>query len=223
MIAPSVSLDLVHLLILKLVLHSIREISRDEDPSRSLWPLLSNYVSRATFYRKFSELELLGLVGRVSKGKYVISAGGCLLLLFAYLMGITAIDGDTAMEALRVLKGYWGLQGFSNDEVMSYIKLLHLSLGRNYGLIVISQEFPRNILMLLPSELKLGYGESLLELLMRHLRDEDDVIRAKRVIAKALIDYFPTTEVNGCEAVVMMVNNMRKVLAEHCGDHYELH
>jgi hypothetical protein len=77
------------------------------------------------------------------------------------------------------------------------------------------------ILMLLLSELKLGYGESLLELLIRHLRNEDDVIRAKRVIAKAFIDYFPTTEVNGCEAVVMMVNNMRKVLAERCGDHYE--
>ena len=221
---PGMSIDVVHLMILKLVLHAIRETTRDDAPS-PLWLSLAGHVSRATFYRKVSELEMMGLLERVSRNKYLISIGGYLLLLFAYFMRISDVDENTAWAAINAIKGSWGLAGFSDEEVMSYVKLLYLSSGGrlNAELMALYQDYPRNVLLILPNSLKLTTVNSLYEALVSRYGDRDTVSRASRVIAKALIDYFPTTNINGCRSVAFIGNdNGVRVLAMQCGSDYIL-
>ncbi|WP_054853584.1 hypothetical protein [Vulcanisaeta distributa] len=108
---PGISIDIVHLMILKLILHAVRENMRDDAPN-PLWLSLAGHISKATFYRKVSELEIMGLLERVSRNKYLISVGGYLALLFAYFMHIGDIDRDTAQAAINAIRGgNWG--GFS--------------------------------------------------------------------------------------------------------------
>lgn len=219
----SIGIDIMHLMILKLILHSIRETARDEDPS-PLWSLLAGYISKATFYRKVSELEMMGLLERVNRNKYLISIGGCLLLLFAYFMHVDNINEDTAQLAIRVIKGNWGLIEFNDDEIESYVRLLYLSSkGKpNNELLILYQEFPKNVLFILPSNLKLITSNSLYETLIDKYGDINTVSRARRIIAKALIDYFPTTIINGCRSVVIMDGNKVRALAMQCGNDYIL-
>ena len=221
---PGIGIDIVHLMILKLVLHAIRETTRDDAPS-PLWLSLAGHVSRATFYRKVSELEMMGLLERVSRNKYLISIGGYLLLLFAYFMRISDVDENTAWAAINAIKGGWGLAGFSDEEVMSYVKLLYLSSGGrlNAELMALYQDYPRNVLLILPNSLKLTTVNSLYEALVSRYGDGDTVSRASRVIAKALIDYFPTTNINGCRSVAFIGNDGGvRVLAMQCGNDYIL-
>ena len=215
---PGISIDVVHLMILKLVLHSIRETMKDNDDS-PLWISLANYISKATFYRKMAELEMLGFVSRISRTKYLISISGYLLLVFAYFMGVGTIDRDTVRLAVKAIKGNWGLVEFSDDEVESYIKLLYLSSkGKSVSeVLALYQEFPKNVLFILPNNLKFNNSETLHELIINKYGDADTVNKARRVIAKALLDYFPTSYMNGCRAVSIINNGEPKVLAMECG------
>ncbi|BDR93483.1 hypothetical protein [Vulcanisaeta souniana] len=221
---PGIDIDITHLMILKFILHTIRETTRDGGPN-PLWLSLAGHVSKATFYRKISELEMMGLLKRISRSRYLVSLGGYLLLLFAYFMNIDGINEDTAQAVIGAIKGNWGLIGFSDDEVESYVKLLYLS-GRerlSNGLIMLYQEFPKNVLFILPNNLRLAAFNSLYEALINMYGDANTVSRARRVIAKALVDYFPTTDINGCKSVAFMDNgNKARILAMQCGNDYIL-
>ncbi|MGC8607137.1 MAG: hypothetical protein ACP5GZ_09215 [Vulcanisaeta sp.] len=219
----SIGIDVVHLMILKLILHTIRETAREEDPF-PLWASLTGHVSKATFYRKVSELEMMGLLERVSRNKYLISIGGYLLLLFAYFMRVDGVNEDTAQLAIRAIKGNWGLIEFNDYEIESYVRLLYLSSkGRpSNELLMLYQEFPKNVLFILPDNLKSIASNSLYEMLIDKYGDINTVSKARRVIVKALIDYFPTTLVNGCRSVAIMDGNKVKALAMQCGNEYIL-
>ncbi|WP_054857105.1 hypothetical protein [Vulcanisaeta sp. JCM 16159] len=221
---PGVGIDIVHLMILKLVLHAIRETSRD-DNANPLWLSLAGHISKATFYRRVSELEMMGLLERISRNKYLISIGGYLLLVFAYFMRINGIDEDTARAAISAIKGSWGLTDFNDYEVESYLRLLYLSSGGklNSDAISLYQEFPRNVLLVLPNDLKLTNTDSLYEALVNEYGSADLINGARRVIAKALIEYFPTTNINGCRSVAFIGNDNRvRVLAMQCDNDYIL-
>lgn len=117
------------------------------------------------------------------------------------------------------------MAGFSDEEVMSYVRLLYLSSGGRLSaeLMALYQDYPRNVLLILPNNLKLATVDSLYEVLVSKYGDRDTVSRASRVIAKALIDYFPTTDINGCKSVAFMGDNNRvRVLAMQCGGNYIL-
>lgn len=224
---PGISIDIVHLMILKLILHAIRENMRDDAPD-PLWLSLAGYISKATFYRKVSELETMGLLERISRNKYLISISGYLTLLFAYFMHIGDIDQDTAQAAINAIRGgNWGglVGGFSDYEIESYVKLLYLSSkGRlSSELVALYQEYPRNVLFILPGNLKMVTVNSLYKELVNEYGDPNIVNNARRVIAKALIEYFPpTTVINGCRAVTFMSDGEARVLAMQCGNDFIL-
>ena len=95
--------------------------------------------------------------------------------------------------------------------------------GLSAELMALCQDYPRNVLLILPNSLKLETVHSLYEVLVSKYGDRDTVSRASRVIAKALIGYFPTTNINGCRSVAFMGNDGRvRVLAMQCGSDYIL-
>ncbi|ADN51451.1 hypothetical protein [Vulcanisaeta distributa] len=220
---PGISIDIVHLMILKLILHAIHDNMKDAAPN-PLWLSLAGHISKATFYRKVSELETMGLLERISRNKYLISVSGYLTLLFAYFMHIGDIDQDTAQAAINAIRGNWGLVGFSDYEIESYVKLLYLSSkGRlSSELVALYQEYPRNVFFILPGDLKMVTVNSLYKELVNEYGDPNIVNNARRVIAKALIEYFPTTVINGCRAVTFMSNGEAKVLAMQCNNDFIL-
>ncbi|WP_054853585.1 hypothetical protein [Vulcanisaeta distributa] len=116
--------------------------------------------------------------------------------------------------------------GFGDYEIESYVRLLYLSSkgGRlSNELMALYQEYPRNVLFILPSNLKMATTDSLYEeLINMYGGDRNTVNNARRVIAKALIEYFPTTVINGCRAVAFMSDGEAKVLAMQCGNDYIL-
>ncbi len=80
-------------------------------------------MSIATAYRKALDLMSLGLMERVSKGHYVITTKGVLLLAMMYLSnGGGSINRDVFELAIDKLREDWDLEEFDRNEVISYLK-----------------------------------------------------------------------------------------------------
>ncbi|KUO83879.1 MAG: hypothetical protein AT716_02210 [Vulcanisaeta sp. MG_3] len=139
-----------------------------------------------------------------------------------------AIDKETYRLALMELKKVWNLVEFSDEEVEAYLRLLFL-VGKDYGLdylntmnIVSSLGYPKSVLLLLPD--KVGGARFIMDDIIEHVgHDKEGLVKsAERVIAKAIIEYFPgITLPDGCRAVIMPrgngAGNMKiKVLAVNC-------
>lgn len=223
MLPPNLGIDIMHVLILKLILHTIRKQS-DEDPSFSsiYWSFLADRISRSTFYRKIGDLERLGFISRISREKYILTLNGYLLLAFAYLSGIDAVDYDTFKDVIKYIKVAWGLKEFDDEEVEAYLRLLFKAVDKGgCPCLVFTNDFPKTLLLILPRNLNLSTG-SFKDLISKYIGDAHLTNRASRVIAKALLEYCPTTVINGCPSVVILSNGELKVLAMKCSNNYIL-
>jgi hypothetical protein len=227
-----INISYTQLLMLRLILYANHNIGQSS--ILKLYTQLNSDgigISIATFYRRLNELIKGGFVGRGARGKYFVTNKGLLLILGLYLLSLFtngAIDEETYRLALMELKKVWNLVEFSDEEVEAYLRLLFL-VGKDYGLdylntmnIVSSLGYPKSVLLLLPD--KVGGARFIMDDIIEHVgHDKEGLVKsAERVIAKAIIEYFPgITLPDGCRAVIMPrgngAGNMKiKVLAVNC-------
>jgi len=226
-----INISYTQLLILKLLLNTNHNYTGQGSILR-LYMQLNNTgtnISMATFYRRLGELIKERFIGRSARGKYFITSKGLLLILSLYLLfpfANGAIDEETHRLALMELKRVWGLVEFGDDEVEAYLKLLFLvSKGPDYldSLGIVSLlGYPKSVLLLLPD--RISGSKSLMDDIIGHVGyDKEDLVKsAERIIARAIIEYFPgITLPDGCRAVAVSrgndAGNMKvRVLAVNC-------
>lgn len=206
-------LDNYHILILQaLLLHlikgKVRHCSRNLD---SLYYIsMSTGMSIATAYRKALDLMNLGLIERVSKGHYVITTKGVLLLAMMYLSNGVSVNRDVFELAIDKLREDWDLEEFNRDEVINYLKLLYKGFSK-LGLSPLNanvESLGRSVHYVLPDGINNG-RISLIHSIAEYLGvSVDEVRQAERIIAKALLDYLPSVRLrDGCRAVVVLTGD----------------
>ena len=205
-------LDNYHILLLQtLLLHllkgKVKNCGRNLD---SLYYIsMSTGMSIATAYRKALDLMSLGLIERVSKGHYVITTKGVLLLALMYL-GNGSVNREVFDMAIDKLREDWDLEEFDRNEVINYLKLLYKGLSKQ-GLSPLSANINtlgRSVYYVLPESIGNGRG-SLIHSIAEYLGVSiDDVRSAERVIAKALLDYLPSIRLrDGCKVVALLTGD----------------
>lgn len=203
-------LDSYHVLLLQtLLMNLIRgKVKHCVKNSDSLYYIsISTGMSIATIYRKALDLMNYGLIERVSKGHYVITTKGVLLLAMLYLSNDSSINREVFELAVDKLREDWNLEEFDRNEVINYLKLLHKGLSK-LGLSPLHvniNTLGKSICYILPEGIGNGRG-SLIHLIAEYLEvGMDEVRSAERVIAKALLDYLPSIRLrDGCKAVVLL-------------------
>ncbi len=202
-----VALDMVHMIILKYLILGSRskELNGHYAEGFSLYKIsMIENVSIATLYRRALELMNHGILTKMSRGNYTITTKGYFTILYLYITRSRLVDNELATASLRRLKQNWGLEEFSDDEVFNYVKLLVKGMERRrlsvLGICVDS--FPRTVFLILPEKFK---KKPVREAISEYIGDEALVKPAERVIAKAILELFPTVTLkDGCEAALMI-------------------
>ncbi|MEZ0249254.1 MAG: transcriptional regulator [Thermoproteus sp.] len=175
-------------------------------------------ASIATIYRRALELAKMGLLLKVGRGSYTVTPKGAF-----YLAAVAIRNGgpDYMLKAaVRRLRADWGLADMSDEEVEAYVKLLLAGLERlgRPPLGFCADDFGRTVQVLLPS--KFG-GVDIVEVIARHLSVPLEIVKkAERVIARAILEFFPSIKLpDGCKVVVMPFGEYGtrlSVLASYC-------
>ncbi|WP_054855671.1 hypothetical protein [Vulcanisaeta sp. JCM 16161] len=183
----------------------------------SLYKLIAEYadISIATVYRKISELITWGYLVRVNKNNYLITVKGLITLALLCMNG-SIKDDEVCQDVVSLLKREWDLEEFNDENVKAYLKLLITKVSKD-GLdplqILPNLSFPRSVLLLFPNDIFHINNKSFMDLLIEDLDNEELVIKAQGIIAKALMALLPiTTLEDGCKAVTIS----GKVIAVKC-------
>lgn len=175
-------------------------------------------ISIATVYRRSLELLKQGFLLKLGKGAYTLTPKG------AFYLAAQAIEGRAPERALgaaiRKLKSDWGLSDVADDEVEAYVRLLLIGLkklGRSPHDFC-ANDFGRTVQVLLPP--RFG-GRNVAKIVAQHLSVPVEMVeKAERVIAKALLEFFPSIKLpDGCRVVVTFQGDYGvklSVLASHC-------
>ncbi|WP_243669724.1 hypothetical protein [Vulcanisaeta sp. JCM 16161] len=171
---------------------------------------MSTGMSIATAYRKALDLMNLGLIERVSKGHYVITTKGVLLLALMYIGNGISVNRDAFELAIDKLREDWDLEEFDRNEIINYLKLLYKGISK-LGLSPLSiniGSLGKSVYYILPENISNG-RISLIHSIAEYLGvSENEVRSAERVIAKALLDYLPSVRLkDGCRAVVTLTGD----------------
>ena len=175
-------------------------------------------LSIATVYRKSLELSRMGLLLRLGKGAYVVTPKGAF-----YLAAHAIKNGGPAHaleSAIKRLKSDWGLSDLTDEEVETYVRLLLLGLeklGRT-PVDFCANDFGRTVQVLLPPNFG---GRNIAKVIAQHLSVPVEMVeKAERVIARALLEFFPSVKLpDGCRVVVVLHGEYGarlSVLAAHC-------
>ncbi|MEL9990168.1 MAG: transcriptional regulator [Thermoproteus sp.] len=175
-------------------------------------------ISIATIYRRALELARTGLLLKVGRGSYVVTPKGAF-----YLAAVAIKEGgpDYMLKAaVRRLKADWGLADMSDEEVETYIRLVLAGLERlgRSPLSFCADDFGRTVQVLLPP--KFG-GVDIVEVIARHLSVPLEMVKkAERVVARAILEFFPSIRLpDGCKVVAMPFGEYGtrlSVLASYC-------
>ncbi|ADN50770.1 HTH domain-containing protein [Vulcanisaeta distributa] len=212
-------IDIVHLLILKMILKVIMRAIRDQGAvnGSSLYKLIVDYtgMSVATVYRKIADLMSWGYIIRADKNHYIVTTKG-LIALELLCVGGFINDHDLCQDVTFMVGHEWDLDEFGNECINAYFKLLMIKASKD-GLdplhVLPSLGFPKSVLLLIPNDFHNVNRKSILDLLIEELGNEELVMKAQGIIAKALMMLLPTTTLNdGCKAVT--VSN--RVIALKC-------
>ncbi|CCC80722.1 transcriptional regulator [Thermoproteus tenax] len=162
----------------------------------------STSLSMATVYRKAAELSRLGLLLKLGRGSYVITPRGSF-----YLATIALEDGkpeQVLRAAVARLKNDWGLEEFTDEEVEAYVRLVSIGLQKlgRPPLGFCADDFGRTVQVLLPPKFS---GYDVVDMIAQHLGVPTEMVkRAERVIAKAILEFFPSIRLpDGCRSVVI--------------------
>ena len=216
-------LDPVHILILRYLILGPRGNHLNSDVSLYKISLMENQ-SIATLYRRALELLNYGLLIRVNRGNYIATTKAYFIILSLYLSKSGLVDDELAMASLRKLKQAWYLEEFNDEEVLNYVKLLIKGAERRrISLVnVCTDSFSRTVIIILPDKLK---KKPMIDAIGDFINDMQLVKASERVIAKALLEFFPTITLNdGCEAAIAIWGQQNRgiryrVLALKCRMH----
>ncbi|WP_143701236.1 hypothetical protein [Vulcanisaeta thermophila] len=221
----ALGVGLMYLVILK----AIFKMTKHQRPYdiNLIMSILGNYginISVATLYRALNELINNGFIKRVGKGRYILSTKGLMLIALSCIyQDDSKLDDDVCIGALTQLRRTWGLEGFGDDELAAYLKLLKISLEKrgvdsnNILNILSNYDYPESVLLLMPPQLNANNKFSIKDLLIDHLGDPNLINKAEGIIAKALLNYFPNASLfDGCRAVIINTKYGPKPLAIQC-------
>ncbi|MGC8584179.1 MAG: transcriptional regulator, partial [Thermoproteus sp.] len=174
-------------------------------------------ISIATAYRKIVEMSRMGLVLRLGRGAYAITPKG------AFYVAAVAIEqgapDHVLRAAIRRLKEDWGVADLADEEVEAYVRLVLIGLRRlgRPPLGFCADDFGRTVQVLLPPK----FGNDVVSAIAQHLSVPPEMVRkAERVIARAILEFFPSVRLpDGCRVVLMPHGEYGArltALAAHC-------
>ncbi|MDT7870589.1 MAG: transcriptional regulator [Thermoproteus sp.] len=177
-------------------------------------------ISIATAYRKIVEMTRMGLVLRLGRGAYAVTPKG------AFYVAAVAVEQEAPEHvlkaAVRKLKEDWGVADLSDEEVETYVRLVLIGLRRlgRPPLGFCADDFGRTVQVLLPPK----FGNDVVAAIAQHLSVPPEMVRkAERVIARAILDFFPSVRLpDGCRVVLMPHGEYgvrMTALTSHCRFH----
>ncbi|WP_069807350.1 hypothetical protein [Vulcanisaeta thermophila] len=219
-------LDTYHIAILQALLWGLHKslAGNNGKSTRSLYGVsLKTGFSMATIYRKALELMDMRLIEKADRGNYVITTKGLLLLLLLYLNGDSRVSSDSFKLALSKLKEDWDLGEFNDEEVISFIKVLERAfLKMKVPIHRVCIKSLNDTVLFILSSLE-NMHDNMIKVLMESLELPMDVVkRAERIIAKAILNQFPSLTLNdGCKVSIIIYSNqpgnaMVRILAMKC-------